>query len=248
MKKLLLLFVAVATFNNSKATISLLDKETKLPVVNGTTIQVWGGVDESLITWHNISAVNNTGSTTKINMKRYALNSQATVEDYFCWYVCLGSVVSNTTPVLNHSTGACFNSNNLDTLNYFSAYYKPMGLTGSATYRFVWFNASNTNDSAYIDITFNVTPLSVNETSKEIGLSIYPNPAKEIINMNIENVNFSTNVSVEIYDMIGTKVLSQNVSGSIQRFDASDLANGSYLVTLISDKKSILTKKIIISH
>jgi len=233
---------------SSQATITLLDKETDAPVANGSVIQVWGDVNESLLTWHNLSAVNLTGSTTKINMKRYTLSAPSTVEDYFCWYVCLGSVVSSTNPTLNHSTGACFNSNNLDTLNYFSAYYKPMGLTGSATFRYVWFNSSSPTDTAYIDITFNVTPVSVPEINLEPSVSVYPNPAKDQIAVQLENVDFNEAVTLVIYDVIGNKVIQQSIASVNTRLDISDLANGSYICTILSDKKSILTKRIIVNR
>ncbi len=249
MKKLLLLLISGFSLQmQSQATITLLDKETQAPMTNGTVIQVWGDVTEPLISWHGISAVNNTGSTTKINMKRYMLSSQSTVEDYFCWYVCLGSVESSTTPILNHSSGACFNSNDTDTLNYFSSYYKSMGLTGSATYRYVWFDAANLNDTAYIDVTFNVTPVSVNEINREASLLTYPNPANEILNLNLENIDYTSKVSAEVYDLIGNKVISQVITAANSRLDVADLSNGAYFCTIVSDRKTILIKRVIISH
>lgn len=246
----IILFTFTALFLNqmASATVTLLDKETNAPISNGTVIQVWGGVDEALITWHHLAVVNNTLGTTKINMKRYTLNAPATVEDYFCWYVCLGSVVSSTTPELNHTSGACFNSNDTDTLTYFSAYYKPMGLTGSATFRYVFYDIAHSQDSAWIDITFNVTPLAVNEVSKEVQMTTYPNPANEIIHLNFENLDLNAKVSAEIYDVIGNKVMTQSITAANNRLDVSELANGAYICTVVSDRKSILTKRIVISH
>jgi hypothetical protein len=248
-KKLLFVLMtgAVAHFSG-KAAVTLLDAQTEQVIPNGTVYQVWGDVTESLINWHGIDVVNNTGNTTKINMKRYTLNAQPSVEDYFCWYVCLGSVNSTSNPELNHSAGACFNSNDGDTLTYFSNYYKPMGLTGSATYRYVWFNASSPNDSAYADVTFNITPLSVSEFNKEISLSMFPNPASDRVNISLENVDNSGNLRLEIVDIIGNKILSQSISGTNAGLDLSEFDNGIYFCTIVSDKKAILTKRFVVSH
>lgn len=248
MKKILLIVATGCFLFNAKAAVTLLNADTEAPITNGTSYQVWGDVSEALITWHGIDVINLTGGTTKINMKRYTLNAQTGVEDYFCWYVCLGSVNSVNNPELNHSAGSCFNSNNGDTITLFSNYYKPFGALGSSTYRYVWFNASNPNDSAWADVTFNVTPVSVTELNKDIKLSLFPNPANEVINLNVENVDFNQGVSVQIVNVLGEVVYTRQIQSSTIRIDAIELANGAYFCTLIADRKTILTKRIIISH
>jgi hypothetical protein len=247
-KTLLLLSLGLFGFIQANATISLVNRETQTAASNGDMFHQYGDINETLLHWANIGVINNTGTTTKINMKRYVINAPATVEDYFCWYVCLGSVESATNPVLNHSTGSCFNSNDGDTINYFGGYYKPMGLVTTAVYRYVWFNASNPNDSAYIDLTYHATPVSVNEFAKNVSMTTFPNPANEVLNLNLENIDFSSTVTAEIFDIIGNKVISQNITSVQTKVDVSELPQGSYICTLVSNRKTILTKKVMISH
>lgn len=247
MRKLILLILCGGLFiTKGNTAITLVDQTTGQSIANGTTYQVWGDVTQSIITWHGIDAVNNTGNTTKINLRRYTLNAQATVEDYFCWYVCLGSVNSANTQQLNHSNGACFNSNDGDTITLFSSYYKSMGLTGSATYRYVWFDANNLTDTAWADITFNITPLSINEIN--LSASIYPNPVKNDLNIKLSNIVFNGSERVEIFDIIGNLVFSEKLSSYQSNIDVAEFENGVYLLNIVSDRKAIITKRIIISR
>jgi len=62
----------------------------------------------------------------------------------------------------------------------------------------------------------------------EIPFSIYPNPAKELINININLKSFR----VEIRNIVGQVLLSQNGTKSI---DISSLAAGSYVISVIAD-------------
>lgn len=249
MRKLILLTLLGGLFSaKSNATISLVDRYTHQPITSGSSIQLWGDNTQTLISWYGLDVVNNTGTTTKINLKRYNISVQPNVEDYFCWYVCLGSVVSNNYPQLNHTTGACYNSTQGDTLSIFSSYYKPMGLTGTSTYRYVWFDTNNPSDTAYFDITYNITPLSIQEMNKQVELNLFPNPAKDFINLHLQNVDFNSTIAIEIYDLIGNKVMSQTLISSSSRMDISDLSNGAYFCSIISDRKTILTKRVVISH
>ncbi len=231
-----------------KSQIVLVDKETASVVPEGTVIDVWGDPSATLMSWHELGVINKTGTTTKINMKRYTLNAQNNTEDYFCWYVCLGAVNSNDNPAVYHSEGACFNSNDSDTLDYFTAYYKPMGLTGNATYRFVWFDADDANDSTYLDITFHVSPLTINDVKTEMSMNVFPNPMDGILNLQLNKVDFNSKVTMEIYDIIGNNWMTQNIFSSNSRTDVSELPNGVYLVKILVDEKTILSRKIIISH
>jgi len=62
----------------------------------------------------------------------------------------------------------------------------------------------------------------------EIPFSIYPNPAKALVNVNINLKNFR----VEIRNIVGQVLLSQNDTKSI---DISSLSAGSYVISVIAD-------------
>ncbi|HJY14092.1 MAG TPA: T9SS type A sorting domain-containing protein, partial [Flavobacterium sp.] len=84
--------------------------------------------------------------------------------------------------------------------------------------------------------------LSTNETdvNKLESIKIYPNPAKDILNIELPaNIK---NFSLEINDMSG-KLISTH--GNESKINVSKLPNGVYLCTIKSDGETI-TKKIII--
>ncbi len=62
----------------------------------------------------------------------------------------------------------------------------------------------------------------------EVPFSLYPNPAKEQINININLKNFH----IAICSIVGQVLLSQNDTKSI---DISSLAAGSYFISITAD-------------
>jgi hypothetical protein len=71
-------------------------------------------------------------------------------------------------------------------------------------------------------------------------LSIYPNPASNIIN--IKGVSLGS--KVEIYDTIGRNVVSSKIVINNNTIDVSEL-RGIYLINILSQKKKI-TKIIVV--
>lgn len=69
-----------------------------------------------------------------------------------------------------------------------------------------------------------------------ISYNIYPNPVKDIVNIEAENIEL-----VEIYDVFGRKLYSEKESGDIS-IDMSDFADGIYLVKIFSEGNSSVTK------
>lgn len=70
---------------------------------------------------------------------------------------------------------------------------------------------------------------------------VYPNPAKNEINIK-GNANLS---NLAVYDLTGKKVISQN-SLVNNKLDITNLNTGIYLLNLVTDKGTVITKKIIV--
>ena len=90
------------------------------------------------------------------------------------------------------------------------------------------------------DITFpgNTIVLDVNEVTVEKDMTVYPNPANDVIFVNGE-VKY-----VEIYNSIGIKVVSMNLSDS-ESINIADFASGIYFMRLLDNKGNNSTKKIV---
>jgi hypothetical protein len=73
--------------------------------------------------------------------------------------------------------------------------------------------------------------------------NLYPNPTNSLLSITFKNENF--NGTLEVYDMIGKKVMSQSIgSNKLISIDISNLKKGLYLLKISFDGKSE-TKKFI---
>lgn len=81
--------------------------------------------------------------------------------------------------------------------------------------------------------------LSIEEFSLDNSISVYPNPTSNIINLDISNA--VTVKSVELYNVIGKRVIKTNNATTL---DLTNLESGIYMLKVTTDLGSI-TKKII---
>lgn len=81
-------------------------------------------------------------------------------------------------------------------------------------------------------------PLST-ESFDQTSVSMYPNPANDFVNIQIEGV-----AKVEIYSLLGQKVLDQNINDT-EMISISNLNSGVYLVK-ISQNGNTVTKRLIV--
>ncbi|MFL9834899.1 T9SS type A sorting domain-containing protein [Chryseobacterium terrae] len=84
--------------------------------------------------------------------------------------------------------------------------------------------------------------LSTNENSIKNNISIYPNPAKDFVNIN----NLPHETTISITDASGRKILSKKYSEKNISIDTSDLINGNYIIQAEHQGTTILSKKLII--
>ena len=62
-------------------------------------------------------------------------------------------------------------------------------------------------------------------------VSVYPNPATDLLNVNINNASFK-NSSVSIFNISGTELLSSNMVGTSSQFNIESLSSGVYFVKI----------------
>ncbi len=94
------------------------------------------------------------------------------------------------------------------------------------------------------DIVFGGTFASVDQPN-EVEISVYPNPASEIININ--GLSGSDNIVVNIIDLQGRTVLSNRVNGSNNSIDINNLSPGHYLIQITQDEEESIIKKLTIN-
>jgi hypothetical protein len=91
------------------------------------------------------------------------------------------------------------------------------------------------NSVLYIDnLNFDNLIGSVPEqSSKNISFNLYPNPATDVVNLNIDNID-NAELTLTIYNVIGKLIRSEIVPQNQRQINVSDLNSGIYLVTLES--------------
>ncbi len=85
-----------------------------------------------------------------------------------------------------------------------------------------------------------IQPLANNKVIYDNNIQIYPNPTTGKLNvLNVENA------TIEVFNIVGEKVVSINNSNSIEQIDLSDFNNGTYIVRVLT-KESVLTTKVVL--
>lgn len=91
--------------------------------------------------------------------------------------------------------------------------------------------------------------VGINELQNETGWIIFPNPAKDALNIEFTNGNHS-NVTIEMFDIFGKLLQSKQVEGGniSAQIDVSHYASGSFLLRIINNKGEQLKSCIIIKN
>jgi sugar lactone lactonase YvrE len=95
------------------------------------------------------------------------------------------------------------------------------------------------NEIRKITIASTTTP-TLNDI-KRSSISIFPNPAKDLLNINLSDVNGTLSIS----DIQGSLVLTQAVNGKQVQLSTASLQNGIYLLNVVSDGASYVTRVVI---
>ncbi len=62
-------------------------------------------------------------------------------------------------------------------------------------------------------------------------LTVYPNPASDVLNINLSNANFK-NSNLSIFNISGKEILNANMNGSNTQVNIEELSNGVYFVNI----------------
>lgn len=120
---------------------------------------------------------------------------------------------------------------------------------GDHNYKWVYekdYSTNNGDDAVWLDnikFPFNAKVISIDEIEDKMDkITIYPNPAKDIINI----TNLKANSDIVLYDLLGRVKLSIS-NKMVSNINVSSLPNGVYYLSIRSDK-SIINNKIIIAR
>lgn len=94
-------------------------------------------------------------------------------------------------------------------------------------------------------VVANIVLSNGTEFELQTGLSIYPNPAQDNLNINISKL-MDNSLNLEVYDVIGNKILEDNITSLSSQISVSEWNSGVYILKLSSKKtKSFVTKRFV---
>ena len=221
-------------------------------VVNGTTVYVTEPfADNTTQTLESdLSTQNMSGATVTVNVKRYEVDVPHGTQNYFCWSLCYGVRDAGQTPLWISTDPLTMTAG--QTVNGFHAYYLPVHVDGPATFRYVWYNVDNVNDSTYVDFVFNAQVVGINEVSAPVrNFTAYPNPSVGgDITLDYDLATAGAGTRLSIYNMLGERKLVRTIGAAQGRvvLNEGDLASGVWFAVLERNGRTLATKRLVIAR
>ncbi len=168
--------------------------------------------------------------------------------NYFCWNdACLDETTFEVEDPIILAPGET------STAADFYADYLPEGQAGTSVIRYEFF--SDRDDFETVQVTVSYTTEETTNISesiyanKDILTSLYPNPAKDFVELKYD-IPFGVNeASVCLYSITGTKLKEEalSVSSTTSRIDTSFLPRGMYMLAILIDGQTVSTRKLVVS-
>lgn len=187
---------------------------------------------------------NNTGAAKSWRVSRY---KDTDVPSDWTHTICLGAscfLNSSLNPFCTPANTQAAPNNTLDIANGEAgevSMHITMPSQGSATYHLYFGDCTTFEDSITIQVNYTV---GVKEVKQTPNFSIYPNPADDLVSIQLNN---SKNGIVKIVDLVGNVVYSENISSS-SKLNTSEFKNGIYFVTIEVDGLKMSSRKLVVKH
>ena len=86
------------------------------------------------------------------------------------------------------------------------------------------------------------TTTSIVKNIQNSSITVFPNPAKDILNIALSE---EMNGTLSLYDIQGSMVLTQSVDGKQSQLSTASLQNGIYVLTVVSENSSYVSRVVI---
>jgi hypothetical protein len=118
-----------------------------------------------------------------------------------------------------------------------------LSLTGQTPASTLYISAFRYGSGAGIDGSFMISAYDAslaNSSFDNANFTFYPNPVKNVLNL-----SYDKEISnVEVYNLLGQKVIANTINANAAQIDMSSLSNGAYMVKVTSDNQ-VKTLKVI---
>ncbi|MDC1514943.1 T9SS type A sorting domain-containing protein [Polaribacter sp.] len=216
-----------------------------------TSASIWAAQDGAILTGDYRGdgeyIIYDLGTEYNLDLIQFSTTNKSDSFGYQIWVSTTGTATNDFTMLLPTSGDLILTATNTMDFNQYE-------ITTSARYvkmiGYGRFNSTgDTRTSAWSTIAeiefFGSETLSLDESSFENQLQLFPNPTSELINIKTQ---LNTLDTIKILSLTGKKVLEMNVKATETAFNinVSKLAKGTYLLVFFKENKLKASKKIII--
>lgn len=210
--------------------------------VTGTAVILEGSSDLNMLNGDEpmkiaFSILNSTGNPVKTIVKREYQNNQIGTDNQFCWVSCYATTTSVSPDTIEIDAN--------DTLkNTFYTHFWANGNEGDYTIRYTFFEADNEANENYIDITYRAKKTVSIKNETEVVVKVYPNPVSDILSV---EYTATDDGKFALFDITGKKITESTLKSTSKshQIDLSSLNSGVYFYTIVSNNKTVSTKKLI---
>ena len=179
-----------------------------------------------------------------IKVRRTMLITIDSTSNYFCFgSSCYTSIVSVSINPLTLNGDSTVN-------NTFTSHFKPSGHSGISEIQYTFFDANNPQDSANVVVRYEIAPVGISKISSSTSLKAFPNPADDKVTLSFTRSSLNGKGNIELYNMLGSKVYSQQVEdmdGTIT-ISTENLKAGLYFYSLNDGGQSSRPGRLTIKH
>lgn len=251
MKKYIHSLIALCAFiiTSSAMSQSLQIYHNSGAIPNGTYIYIWGDTACSSVIVAEFDVANISAVSVSIKVKKI---ENTMLPGFLCDYTsstfCFNGNCYPSFVYVSPDPPAAIAPGAMDTT--FSGDYKPKGHLGESIITYVFFNTADTNDSAWVVVHFNATPLVINEpaiTKAEVS-NPYPNPAINYTSFKYSFPGTTIHAQFVLRDILGSPVKEIEIDNTEGKLlvNTTDIKSGIYFYSFYVNDKLILTKKLVI--
>ena len=240
---LFLLFVSISLIGFSQVTI--VDRESSTDYTSDTLVVSISQGNKEYSDYGIVSVyfdLTNSIIQRDIIITRRIINVPSAWSDLICWgtgcYDPLGAEYFTTPlPALTTETDG--------TTYELKPQINPNDVVGTGHYRYYIVDVNDNNNRIdSVDLIFNFGIANVKSIDKSIKFNVSPNPASNIVSINVDS---NSEMDFKIVDVLGNVVLKDVINNS-KKVDVSNYNNGLYFITVSSKDRSIVTRKMIVKH
>lgn len=186
-----------------------------------------------------------------VNLKRYEVSVLPGTTNYFCWDLCWLPANVGEHPVWYANNAMHLAAGQTYTGGH--AYYGAEGVSGTSSFRYVWFSTSDENDSTWVDVVFNAQPVGITENASLVRtFDVFPNPAVgSDVTLTYDLATAPTaGMRLSVYNMLGERTLTRTLGAPQGRLTlrTGDLPAGVWFATLESNGRALATRRVVVTR